>query len=89
MKKLLLFNNVDCDHCVYVAPIIREAAKILNIKLEEYYENISEYNIFATPTLIVLKNNNEITRFVGYPPNQNEKEHLKFFIEKIELELNK
>jgi len=89
MKKLLLFNNIDCDHCVYVTPIIKRVSQTLNIELEEYYENIEEYKIFATPTLILLKNNKEIARFVGYPPDQNEKEHEEFFKTTIEYEINK
>lgn len=68
---LLDFWASWCGPCRMVVPIIEEIAeersdiKVGKINVDEQPELANQFNILSIPTLIVIKNGQEITRSIG------------------------
>jgi thioredoxin 1 len=68
--RVLCFYQPGCMGCMEQSPINAEVGKVLNIKIEEidavknpHY--IKEYQLKATPTILVLKDGTVQERFEG------------------------
>lgn len=61
-----------CGPCKMLSPVIENVEKVLpNVKfvkvdIDQYNELASEYRIQSVPTLIFIKNGNEVLKTVGY-----------------------
>lgn len=60
-----------CGPCKMIAPVIEaiakenENTKFVKINVDEAQELAMEYNIMSIPTLVVIKNGEEVNRTVG------------------------
>ncbi|MEM3641201.1 MAG: thioredoxin [Candidatus Bathyarchaeia archaeon] len=77
-----------CAPCRMIAPIIEElareyAGKVLvgKINVDENPETAERFQIFSIPTILVMKNGEEIDRIVGLVPKNQIEEHLKKHLE--------
>lgn len=72
-KKVLVdFYAEWCGPCKMLAPIIDEIAeeneniKVVKINVDEAQELAEKYDVMSIPTVLVIKNGQEIERNVGY-----------------------
>ncbi|MEM5870999.1 MAG: thioredoxin [Candidatus Aenigmatarchaeota archaeon] len=61
-----------CMPCKYVAPILerieekyKDKLKVLKINVEDFPEITMKFGIVGVPTIVIIKNREEIDRFVG------------------------
>ncbi len=61
-----------CAPCRMMAPVLNDVANELSgnihvgkVNIEQYKSLAQKYNVRSIPTLILLKNGNEVNRFVG------------------------
>ncbi|MEM5830697.1 MAG: thioredoxin [Candidatus Aenigmatarchaeota archaeon] len=61
-----------CMPCKYIAPILekieekyKDKIKVLKINVENFPEISMEFGIVSVPTIVIIKNGEEIDRFVG------------------------
>ena len=77
-KKVVIaeFYATWCEPCKTLKPVIEAVAtdydsiKAVEIDIEKNRELVNKYQIKATPTVVVIKNGNEINRVQG-SPNRN------------------
>ena len=74
-----------CGHCKMVAPELEALApelegkaEIVKIDVEEVPEVAKNFKVMSVPTIIVVKNNEEVARVVGFRPRAD----LKAMVEK-------
>lgn len=74
---LLDFFATWCGPCRMLGPVLEEIdetkainATIVKIDVDLAQQLAAAYNIFAVPTLVLLKNGQEIKRNSGYLPKQ-------------------
>jgi len=68
MKKILYFSAEWCNPCVTLSPIVEQFKKQVSIdKINIDYDVtlVEKYNIKSIPTLVLLKDGNEIKRHTG------------------------
>lgn len=72
-KKVLVdFYAEWCGPCKMLAPIIDEIAeeneniKVVKINVDEAQELAEKYDVMSIPTVLVIKNGQEIEKSVGY-----------------------
>lgn len=71
MMKLILFKTATCQPCKQMTPIIQEICSDLEIELiiiDCFNDKIlvSSYEINSVPTLILLENDIEVKRSIGF-----------------------
>ena len=74
MKKVLYFTATWCGPCKSFAPIMEQAGQVLNVEKIDVDANPSvatAYQVRSVPTVVVLKDNREVSRFVGVKPLQS------------------
>ena len=60
-----------CGPCKMLSPVVEEVAqensniKVVKINVDESQEIAVKYQVMSIPTLVVIKNGNEVTRSVG------------------------
>jgi thioredoxin 1 len=61
-----------CAPCRMMAPVLNDVANELSgnthvgkVNIEQYKSLAQKYNVRSIPTLILLKNGNEVNRFIG------------------------
>lgn len=71
-KTVLIDFYADwCGPCKMFAPIIDEVAnenqniKVVKINIDDNQDIAAKYQIMSIPTLVIVRNGNEITRSVG------------------------
>ena len=73
---LLDFYADWCGPCKMLTPVLEglegknRNVKFLKINIDECRTIASYYGIFSIPTLILLKNGNEVNRIVGFNPKE-------------------
>jgi len=68
MKKFLYFYGNHCGPCKMLAPIMEELATELPIEkidVDTNAETTVKYNVLNVPTVILLRDEQEVTRTVG------------------------
>jgi len=66
-----------CGPCLMVAPVIEELAKAYagkvvfgKLNVDENPETAARFGVMSIPTLLIMKNGNEIDRIIGSAPKQ-------------------
>jgi thioredoxin 1 len=84
MIKLLDFYADWCGPCKLMDPIIEEVEKELSGKLsiekidvDEKTEIASEFGVMSIPTYVIMKDDNEVARMIGYQPKEEFKKKLE------------
>lgn len=77
MIKLLDFWAPWCGPCQMMKPVVEELEKELEGKVEfvqinvdENQEEAAKYGVMSIPTFVVLKDNEEIGRKIGFIPKE-------------------
>ena len=71
MPVLVDFYADWCGPCKMLSPVVEEVAqgnnniKVVKINVDESQEIAVKYQVMSIPTLVVIKNGNEVTRSVG------------------------
>lgn len=68
MKRLYYFYSNSCAPCKQMGPIMDRIGKQVTVQKvdTDYTANITErYNVQSIPTVILVKNDQEVGRFVG------------------------
>jgi len=72
-KKVLVDFYADwCGPCKMLSPIIEEIAnentdiKVVKINVDEAQDIAAKYNVMSIPTLVVIKNGEEVNKSVGF-----------------------
>jgi len=76
-----------CGPCRLVSPVVEAVGQAHQEKLQTAKVNTDEnqqlamrYSIFSIPTLIVFKDGREVTRLVGYMPQEAMEERLAQYL---------
>ena len=66
-----------CGPCLMVAPVIEELARTYagkvvfgKLNVDENPETAARFGIMSIPTLLIMKNGNEVDRIIGSAPKQ-------------------
>ena len=68
---LVDFYAVWCGPCKMLSPIVDEVAKenddikVVKVNVDESQNTAIKYQVMSIPTLVVIKNGNEVNRSVG------------------------
>ena len=65
--KIKVFTKEGCPPCKQLIPVISEFE---NVELLNALDYIQEYGLRQAPTVVVLKDEKEIGRFVGFKTKQ-------------------
>ena len=71
MPVLVDFYADWCGPCKMLSPVVEEIAqensniKVIKVNVDESQETAVKYQVMSIPTLVVIKNGNEVTRSVG------------------------
>lgn len=72
MVELLDFYADWCGPCVVMKPVIEElekemadTVKITKIDVDQKQEEASKYGVMSIPTYVILKDGEEVDRFIG------------------------
>lgn len=83
MVELLDFYADWCGPCVTMKPVLEElekemadTVKITKIDVDQQQEEASKYGVMSIPTYIILKDGEEVDRFIGATSKQNVVEKL-------------
>ena len=71
MKKFLYFTAKWCGPCQMLAPVMQEIANEITVEkidIDENTDAVTTYNVMSVPTIILLKDDKEVTRTVGAKP---------------------
>jgi thioredoxin 1 len=76
-----------CGPCRLVSPVVEAIGQAHSAKLQTAKVNTDEnqqlamrYSIFSIPTLIVFKDGREVTRLVGYMPQEVMEDRLSTYL---------
>jgi thioredoxin 1 len=77
-----------CAPCVVIAPIVEElakeyAGKVLfgKLNVDENRRTAERFRIFGIPTLLIIRNGEEVDRIVGLVPKHQIEERFKKYLE--------
>jgi thioredoxin 1 len=71
MKKFLYFTAKWCGPCQMLAPVMQDIANEITVEkidIDENADAVTMYNVMSVPTIILLKDDKEVTRTVGAKP---------------------
>jgi len=71
MKKFLYFTAKWCGPCQMLAPVMQDIANEITVEkidIDENVDAVTMYNVMSVPTIILLKDDKEVTRTVGAKP---------------------
>lgn len=76
MKKLLVFKMPNCAPCAQLSPVIQEFENVEILDASQNIEQAMKYGIRKAPTVIALKDGEEVGRFIGFKTKQEIEEFL-------------
>ncbi|KYD10835.1 thioredoxin [Heyndrickxia sporothermodurans] len=66
-----------CGPCKMIAPVLEELdsemgdkVKIVKLDVDENQETASKYGVMSIPTLILMKDGQEVDKVIGYQPKE-------------------
>ena len=68
---LIEFYAPWCSPCMYMKSVVEKELennnniKLVNINVDEETDEAIKYNVRCIPTLLLMKNNNEVGRLIG------------------------
>lgn len=66
MKRLYYFYSNSCAPCKTMGPIMDRIGKQVTVqKVDTDYSDVERYNVQSIPTVILVKNDQEVGRFIG------------------------
>ncbi len=71
MKKIIKFEKADCNPCVMVSQHLD--SKLISFEAINPFDNPElavKYRVRSVPTTILLKDNDELMRIIGYQPEE-------------------
>ena len=78
MVELLDFYADWCGPCVVMKPVLEElekemasTVKITKIDVDQKQEEASKYGVMSIPTYVILKDGEEVDRFIGATSKQD------------------
>ncbi|WP_018664921.1 thioredoxin [Heyndrickxia acidiproducens] len=73
-----------CGPCKMIAPVLEEIdsemgdqVKIVKVDVDENQETASKYGIMSIPTLVVMKDGQQVDKVIGYQPKEALEELVK------------
>ena len=71
MIKLLDFYATSCGPCKMLSPIIDELSEdrsleVVKIDIDKNEDLVKEFGIMSVPTIVLLKDNKEVARNIGF-----------------------
>lgn len=71
MKRIIKFEKEDCNPCIMVSQFLSSKAVLFeSINPFDCPELASQYRIRSVPTTILLRDNDELMRTIGYKPDE-------------------
>ncbi len=77
MIEFLDFYADWCGPCKVMTPVIEELEKdfagklaIKKIDVDNDFDNVNQYSVMSIPTYIILKDGQEVERFIGAQPKE-------------------
>ena len=71
MKKIIKFEKDDCNPCVMVSNFFNEKSVYFEaINPFDHPEIAMQYKVRSVPTTILLNDDDELMRIIGYQPNE-------------------
>ncbi len=80
---LVDFFATWCSPCRMLTPIIEEYSeknetiKVIKVDVDKAHELATEYEVYSIPTLLIVKNGEEIARRLGYMPLETLEDFVK------------
>jgi thioredoxin-like negative regulator of GroEL len=71
MKQLYYFTGVWCSPCRQLGPIMDEVSQqipVRKIDVDAEPNMVQQYGIRSVPTVVLVKNEQEVTRLLGLQP---------------------
>lgn len=71
MKKILYFSAPWCGPCTMFGPVMEQIGQIVPVEKINVDDNptlAATYNVRSVPTTIILRDNQEVQRFIGAKP---------------------
>jgi thioredoxin len=74
MKKILYFSAAWCGPCKQFGPVMEQvgqSVRVEKVDVDKLPDLAQAYNVRSVPTVIILKDGREVSRFVGVKPQSS------------------
>ena len=74
MKKILYFSAAWCGPCKQFGPVMEQvgqSVRVEKVDVDKLPDLAQAYNVRSVPTVIILKDGQEVNRFVGVRPQSS------------------
>ena len=71
MKKILYFSAPWCGPCKQFGPVMEQvgqSVRVEKVDVDNLPDLAQAYNVRSVPTVVILKDGQEVNRFVGVKP---------------------
>ena len=71
MKKILYFSAPWCGPCKQFGPVMEQvgqSVRVEKVDVDKLPDLAQAYNVRSVPTVVILKDGQEVNRFVGVKP---------------------
>jgi len=71
MKKILYFSAAWCGPCKQFGPVMEQvgqSVRVEKVDVDKLPDLAQAYNVRSIPTVVILKDGQEVNRFVGVKP---------------------
>lgn len=74
--EILKFYSTTCGPCKMLAPVVKAVSEetgvsVQDINIEDQFELAEQYGVMKVPTLVFLKDGEEVDRVVGFINKEN------------------
>lgn len=79
--EILKFYSTTCGPCKMLAPVVKTVSEetgvsVTDINIEDQFEMAEQYGVMKVPTLVFLKDGEEVDRVIGFINKENLKNKL-------------